>query len=432
MSSKIQYIPLEAAYDRMFSLIQTSPRVETIPTYQGYRRVLAEDIVSEVDCPPRDTAHFDGYAVRSQDTQLASPNSPVSLKVRAVLKLGDIPSFRLEKGEATAVPTGGPLPDGADATIMKEHARLGADSKLWIDKPVKQGENVIPNGLDVKRGSTILPSGTTLRAQDLGLLALIRKAEIRVTARPRIGVLSTGTELVENIENWEPGKTVASHTKVLAKVLEELGAVPIELGIAPDNKETIRATILRAIRDCDMLLTIGGSSVGSEDYVAETINASGKPGIIFQGIQVHPGRLGGVGLVNNKPVVMLPGLVQGTLVVFYALAFPIIKKLMGIGRSKKEVFMEGVPFVHANMVREVKNYFYFEKFKSFKKVLFVKLRKIEQNLEAEPLLGDTSLISIVTGADGWAVIPEGKTEISKGEQLQVYFPPGLSNFLRAA
>lgn len=425
--SKISNIALNHAYEKMAANFSPKVESETILTSEAYGRILVHDQISDFNIPPMQMSHYDGYAVRSVDTVSATAQSPLALNLKGRIRLGQISNPRLNPGETWSIPTGGLLPDEADAVVMKEAAEVG-DSSIKIRAPVKTGINIVSAGDDIRKGEMLLPKLSVLRAQDIALLPRIGKSNVEVARKPIVGILSTGSELVERVEELQPGRQMATHAHMLSQAIVENGALPVNLGIAPDDKEIIRSKILQGLQKVDILLTTGGSSVGAEDFTAEAVNSLGQPGMIFRGIQVHPGRMAGFGVIEGKPVVMVPGLVQAAIVVYYFLTYPLVRRMLGMEEGEGFGFLEGIPTVHATMTDSVIDYFYFKKFNSYRKVLFIRLRRDGRDILASPLLGDTSLVSIVVNSSGWTIVPEGQTNVERGQEVEVYLPPGFSRF----
>ncbi|MFQ5763248.1 MAG: molybdopterin molybdotransferase MoeA, partial [Candidatus Bathyarchaeia archaeon] len=331
MKTAIDYVSVKEARNRLYSSVTFSPRVEAVPFEDAHRRVLAEDIVSELNIPAADMAHHDGYAVRSADTTHASPTNPVVLKIAGEVTLGVKPAATLKAGEAWRIPTGGFLPSHSDAVIMKEAVEVSKDGAILLNSPVRVGESLVPKALDVRSGNVLLKRGEEVRAQDVSLLGSLRRLRVRVARRPVVAILSIGNELVNNVEELTDDKTMASHANMVSALIEETGCTPLPLGIVSDEPREIGERIKNALDRADALLTIGGSSVGSRDYVPQVADSLGKPGMLFRGLKIHPGRMGGAGVVNGKPIIILPGLIQSAVIVYFTVAYPLLKRMLGVG-----------------------------------------------------------------------------------------------------
>jgi molybdenum cofactor synthesis domain-containing protein len=199
----------------------------------------------------------------------------------------------------------------------------------------------------------------------------------------------------------------------------EAGGIPVELGIVPDNIIKISEKIGEGLRKADIIITIGGSSAGEKDLVPRAIDSMGKPGVIIHGIKRKPGRVSGLGIINGKPIVMLPGLIQSTIVGFHVFALPLIQLASGLST------INSATTIRAKIAEEVS----FKSFTAFQQVTFVKIKRTQDGLMAEPLIGESSLLSIPVKANGFIVTPEHKSIIKKWEEIEVHFIPGLFSFI---
>ena len=402
---------------RMLRIIR--PRAlgpEVVQTSEAFGRILAKDIVAETNIPERDCSLFDGFAVRAEDTYAASTDTPTLLKVKAEIWLGERASYKLGNGETCKIPTGGFLPKGANAVVMEERVVLSGRNLIQVHHPLRVGESVSPRGEDIKEGERILRKGRVLRAQDIGVLAALGIKGVQVVRRPRISIISSGTELVEDLEEKENGKVLQSHSHIISKLVEELGGTPIDLGIAPDDLSATKEKILQGLKAGNMLITIGGCSVGDRDYVPDAVNQTGEPGVIAHGIRRRPGRVSGIGFVKGKPVVMLPGHIQSAIVGFHLFAIPLIRRMSG--------FSEGTPYakIRARISEEVA----FKGSGEFEIVVFVALERELEDWVAKPIMGNSSLLKTLVEADGFLIAPLGKAVFERGEEADVNLIPGFS------
>ena len=388
---------------------------EAVQTGEAFGRVLAGDIVAEADLPERDRSRFDGFAVRAEDTYSASADNPVLLKVKGKIWLGKRVSCKLGQGETYKIPTGRFLPKGADAVVMEERVVPSGRSSIQICYPLRVGENVIFTGEDVRRGERVLSKGRILRAQDVGLLAALGIKNVRVVRRPIVPIISSGSELVEDVEEKRVGKVLQSHSCIISRLVEELGGTPIDMGIVPDDISMTRGRILQGLRIGDLLITIGGCSVGDRDYVPDAVNRAGKPGVVVHGIKRRPGRVSGVGVVEGKPIVMLPGHIQSAFVGFHLFVIPLIRIMSGASE-------ENLHIIRARIGEEVM----FKRSGEFEKVVFVTLKKELEGWGARPIAGHSALLKTLVDADGLVIVPPGKTMLERGEEVDVDLVPGFS------
>jgi molybdopterin molybdotransferase len=399
----------DEALGEFLSRVRIEPLdAEAIPLEHCLNRVLAKDIVAPRDVPDFDRAAMDGYAVISADVLGASQTNPAILRVVGRAGVGSPPgSLRISEGEAVAVATGSPLPEGADAVVMVEHTRAISDSEIEVYSPVTPGENVQAAGEDVRAGEVILARGTKLRPWDLGMLAALGIASVEVVRRPRVAIISTGDELSEPGEPGRPGAILNSSRFILSAMVEELGGVPVYLGIARDSLDDIRSRISEGLRACDAVLITGGTSVGEGDLVPDAINSLGEPGMIAHGISIRPGMPTGLAAIGGKPIISLSGYPVAAMIGFMALARPLILALLG---SKGDP----IPRIRARMARRVAS----SGARTFVRVR-VK-RSAGGDYWAEPLRSSGSgVISSVVKADGLVVIPERREGIEEGEEVEV-------------
>ncbi len=402
----LSYITVEEAIECITKTVRRRLSSEKISIDEAYGRILAENIVSDMNIPAHDISHMDGYAIVAADASSASKSHPVYLEVKGEIGLSDIPSCSLRRGENWKVLTGSALPENADAVVMKEMVTL-ENNRVVIRFPVVKGENIVPAGIDISKGDIIFVRGHIVRAQDIGLFEILNIDYVKVTRKPKVAILSVGDELVKKAER--SGKAATSHAKVIARLVEKVGGVPKILGIAPDDASKIKSKIVEVLDETDILLTIGGASVGERDLVIDAINSIGKPGMIFHGIKIAPGRVSGFGILKGKPITVLPGLIQSTFIGFQILVKPLMQLITGSG------IVDSLYLVKAEMEQSVR----YKKFIPFKKVTFVKLSKANGKILAEPIIGDSSRFGVIVRADGFIIVPEQKVEMKKGENIEV-------------
>ncbi|MDT3400280.1 molybdopterin molybdotransferase MoeA [Streptomyces sp. B1866] len=318
--------------------------------------VLVEDVTVPVALPPFDNSSMDGYAVRAADVATADEASPVVLRVVGDVAAGSGELPAVGPGEAARVMTGAPLPPGADtvvpvewtdggtgggpASAMRAHSQdpAGASGRVRVHRPAAARRHVRARGSDVGAGALALGAGTVLGAPQIGLLAAIGRASVRVHPRPRVVVLSTGSELVPPGEELPPGRIHDSNSFQLTAAARDAGALAYRVGAVPDDAETLRATVEDQLSRADLLVTSGGVSVGAYDVVKEAMGE-----VAFRRLAMQPGKPQGFGLVgpDRIPLLALPGNPVSAYVSFELFARPAIRTLMG------------VPDVHRPTVRAV-------------------------------------------------------------------------------
>jgi molybdopterin molybdotransferase len=395
-------------------------RREGVDVREAYGRVLAEDVVAREDAPRRAVSHFDGFAVMSADTVGATRDFPAILVlVKGASRVGLSPTGRVGPGQAMRVPTGGFLPVGADAVVPLEDASPWG-GKVHVSRRVEVGSQVYPAGSDVRKGERILEAGRTLMGQDLVLLASLHFERVAAFRRPSVAILPTGSELTTDIGERRSGKVVESHSLLLGRLVEEAGGIPATLQIAPDEGPALSRAIRQGLRRHDVLLTLAGSSVGEPDLVEAAIRGFGKSTTaLVHGMRVNRGRVMGFAVVGGKPVVILPGPIQGALNAFIVLAYPLIRYHLGMG-------LEQPPSVAAT-VRE--DWDATGRFRDFDQVVYLRLTKGQtpnDGLLATPSAAETEKVSFLVSKNAYVLLSGKDPHLRKGERIQAHLLPGFS------
>jgi len=303
----------------------TAPEQVALTAARG--RVLAAAVSATHDVPPFRNSAMDGYAVRSADVSAASPDAPVALRVLETIGAGSVASQAVAVRTAIRIMTGAPMPDGADAVVKVEDTdEQGAD--VAINAAAAAGANVREAGEDLRAGATVLDAGRLLRPADIGLIASLGIAMLRVARRPRVAILATGDELVEVGMPLGPGQIVNSNAYALAAAVEEAGGEAWVLGIVRDTREHIRAAFAEAM-SADMVLSTGGVSVGSFDYVRPMLADLGYQERFWKVAQ-KPGKPLTFGTCGRALVFGLPGNPVSSLVCFYLYALPVLRSMLGL------------------------------------------------------------------------------------------------------
>jgi putative molybdopterin biosynthesis protein len=299
---------------------------ETVQLSSALGRVLAEKIVSEFDVPGFDRASMDGYAIQAVDSLEAREDRPASLRLSGSVSMGTIAEAVVGKGQVVEVSTGSMMPQGADAVVMIEHAEAKGD-RVQIMKPVHTGENVLMAGSDIMFGDMVLFPGTRLAAREIGVLAAVGRDWIKVRSL-RVGLASTGNELVEPGKKLGPGQIYDINSYSIAAAAMECGATPVRYGILPDHHQSMAETLHRISKECSMTLVSGSTSAGVGDMVYQVLDDIGET--IFHGVNLKPGKPTIFGKISGKPLLGLPGYPTSALTVFNQLAAPAIRKALGI------------------------------------------------------------------------------------------------------
>jgi molybdenum cofactor synthesis domain-containing protein len=320
-------IPLEEAQGYVLERVQPLAPAR-MWTVAAVGCVLAETVTSPEAVPPFANTAMDGYAVRAADIASASPEAPVELPVVAEVAAGHPAERALAAGEAMRIFTGAPIPDGADAVVMVERTqRLADGARVAIEAAVPTGEAVRPAGDDLQRGDVVFEPGEVLGAGHLGVLAGIGVGEVLVHPRLRVGVLSTGDELVEAGQPLAPGQIRDSNRATLLALVAQNGWQAVDLGLIPDDEAAITAAIEDGATRCDAILTSGGVSMGDIDLVKVVLDRLGD--MRWMQIAIRPAKPFAFGLVAATPVFGLPGNPVSSMVSFELLARPALRRMAG-------------------------------------------------------------------------------------------------------
>jgi molybdenum cofactor synthesis domain-containing protein len=319
------------AFARFEAAVDPKPvRSQTLPLAQALGRVLAGDVHSPIDVPPFDRSVVDGFAVRARDIVEASEGRPVRLALNPeVIACGVAPMITVEARTATSIATGGPIPRGADSVVMVEHTRV-EEGAILVRRPANPGQFVGFAGSDMARGETLLRSGTVIGSREVGMLAACGLATVAVHARPRVGVLSTGDELVAPGEPLREAEIYDSNGPITCAAIAENGGEPLFYGAFPDEPEALRAAIAKAFSENDMVVLSGGTSKGAGDLTYRIVGELGRPGIIAHGVALKPGKPLCLAVCDGKPVVVLPGFPTSAMFTFHDIVAPILRRLAGL------------------------------------------------------------------------------------------------------
>lgn len=297
---------------------------ESVELSRAAGRVLAETIVAPEDLPGFDHSAMDGYAVRSRDLRGASSERPASLSLRGRLAAGCSPGLEVRSGEAARIFTGAPLPAGADAVVMQERARE-AEGRVRFDAPARPGQHVRSRGEDVRAGQELLAPGRSLRPCEIGLLAALGVARVRVARRPRVAVLATGDELLAS----GPVRVRNSNGPALCAALSRWGVPCADLGEAPDLPDALAAAIRRAASGADVLLVTGGVSVGELDLTRSALAAEGFEEMFWR-VRIKPGKPLAFFAAGSRLAFGLPGNPVAALVCLEEFVRPALEGLEGL------------------------------------------------------------------------------------------------------
>lgn len=382
-------------------------RIESVSLEDGLGRVLAGDIVSDIDIPGFDRSTVDGYAVMAKDTFGATESMPAYLSIAGEVLMGQEAKLSLLLGQTVKVATGGMLPEGADAVVMLEYTEeMGADS-VCVLRPVAPGENVVHQGEDLSLGSTVLKKGHLLRPQDLGILAGVGVTKVTVYKRPQVAIISTGDELISPEKTPLLGQVRDINSYALMGLVEAAGGEAVLYGVIPDTYKILEKITAKALENCDIVIISGGSSVGTRDVTAKVLNNLGKPGVLVHGVSVKPGRPTILGAVRGKAVYGLPGHPVSAMIIFDIFTRPVIEKLLGFEPKLAK------KMITASLTRNIASTAGREDY------IRVMVKETDGRYLAEPVLGKSGLISTMVNADGIVKISMDAEGLSAGDMVEV-------------
>lgn len=303
------------------------------PIEECVGRILSEDITATIDLPPFTNSSMDGFAIRAADIQQATKEQPIRLVVKAESAAGSPTSATIQENEAARIMTGAPLPDGADSVIPVEDTRSPTVDQVDVLRPVDIGAYLRLRGMDLRAGQTIFVKHHALRAQDIGMLAMLGYAQVPVYRRPRVALMSTGDELVNPGLELGSGKIYNSNEYALGALIQTSGAELISLGISPDDPEEVRSRLNRGVAaGADLLLTSAGVSVGAYDYVRQVLQQDGH--LMLWRVDMRPGKPLAFGRFGGVPLIGLPGNPVSAFVTYLVFINPVIRRLQGLPNAR--------------------------------------------------------------------------------------------------
>ncbi len=377
---------------------------------QALDRYCCRPVIAPEDLPPINRSTMDGFAVVAADTFGASQSMPAYLDIAGEVVMGEIADISIKRGRCCRMPTGGIIPDGADAVVMHEHTVPVDEHVIEVTRPVGSGANIIRKGDDIRSGSTAIEAGQLLRPQELGLLAGLGISEVEVFKPVVVGIMSTGDEIIDYRAPLQAGKIRNINTIVLSSLIKRAGCTVIDYGIVNDDESTFFAAVEQAVRETDLVLFSGGSSVGMRDLGEQAIERLGDPGILVHGVSLKPGKPVIIGLCGNTPVFGLPGHPVSAMVCFDFFVRPTLLSLSG-ARSADTDFQ---PFVQARLKRNINSA------AGRRDLVRVVLRSSTDGVEAHPVLGKSGAISTLSKAHGYFLIDEHVQGHSIDELVKVF------------
>ncbi len=379
---------------------------ETVRLADALDRVPAASVTAPHALPGFARSTVDGYAVRAADTYGVSDGLPGYLDVVGAVRMGTAPppDVGVGPGRAVSMPTGGVLPPGADAVVMVEYTQAVLDGTIEVVRPVAPGDGVVRADEDAAPGAELVPAGRPLRAQDLGMLAAAGVTCVAVRARPRVTIFSTGDEVVPpDTATLRPGQVRDATAVALAAMITQAGGEPLPGGIVPDDPAALEAALRAALTASDVIVISAGSSVGARDETAGAVARLGPPGIWCHGLAIRPGKPTLLAECAGVPVIGLPGNPRSALVVFRLIGVPLVRRVGGCTSAPAE------PVVRARLGRDLAS--------AAGRLDVVQVRV--RDGVAVPVFGLSALLSVLTAADGYVIVPEEATGLDAGTEVDV-------------
>lgn len=382
--------------------------VEEVRLEAGIGRILAEDVAAVGNLPGFARSTVDGYAVRAASTFGAGESSPALFRLVGSVVMGEAPQVAISPDEAVRITTGGMLPQGADSVVMLEHADALDENSIEVFRSLAPGQNIIAVGEDFEHGSRIADAGRRLRSQDAGVLAAFGRTRLRAFRQPKVGIISTGDEIVPADAVPGPAQIRDMNSYTLAGLVAHAGAVPLSFGIVRDEFDSLYAACSRALEQCDLVLISGGSSVGARDYTVEVIAAFTGSEILVHGIAISPGKPTILAQVLGKALWGLPGHVVSAMIVFSRIVRPFLLHIAGMAAPLEEDIR-----VPARLTRNVAS--------AQGRTDFIRVRLLSRAGErwADPILGKSGLINTMVKSDGVIEIGKNVEGLDEGAGVEV-------------
>ncbi len=376
--------------------------IESVPLGESLGRVLAVDATATEPLPGFPRATVDGFAVQAADTYGASEGLPSYLRLAGAVRMGAAPGVAVSPGTCVAIPTGAVIPDGADSVVMVEYTAETMEGTIEVTRPVAPGAGLVRADEDVAAGGVLVSAGRPLRASELGLLAAAGVTTVHVHVRPRVAIISTGDEVVPpSTAKLAAGQVRDATASALAGLVHEAGGDPFTAGIVSDDRDALEHAVREVLGCADLVVISAGSSVGARDETAGAVAALGT--IWCHGLAIKPGKPTLLAECDGVPVIGLPGNPLSALVVFRLIGTPVVFRLAGCEAPPPE------PSTRARLSRDLPS--------AAGRLDIVQVTMHEG--VAAPLFGPSALLSVLTRADGYIVVPEPATGLDGGTEVEV-------------
>ncbi|MBI1202395.1 MAG: molybdopterin biosynthesis protein [Rhodopseudomonas sp.] len=406
----LDVVSAEVARARFEGHLDLKPLLaETVALADALTRVLAHDIIAEVDAPPFDRSNVDGFALRAVDTLGASQSAPKLFKLNGeVIACGDAPALEVAPGTATTIATGGVIPRGADAVVMVEQTELieQGEPRIELRRAATPGQFISYAGSDIARGETLLRKGTRIGSREIGMLAACGLASVDVVRKPTVAVISTGDELVALGAPLKPAGIYDSNGAIIAAAVAEAGGAPVAFGAIPDDAAALDKAVREALASCDMVVLSAGTSKGAGDLSHAIVSKLGAPGILVHGVALKPGKPLCLGVVGKTPLVVLPGFPTSAIFTFHAFVAPVIRAFAGLPPEAAQTVQARVPVRIASELGR-------------KEFVLVSLIESEDGPIAFPTGKGSGSVTSFSQADGFLEIDALATALDANSESQV-------------
>ncbi len=407
MTEFLHLIPPDQARNTILSRLEVNPVPEKVSTALALGRITVSPVLAPHPLPEFRRSTVDGFAVRAADTYGASESLPAYLNLIGEVHMGQSTDLELAPTQCALIHTGGMLPEGADAVVMVENTQSSRPSEIEILRAVAVGENVIKIGEDVKQDEEVIPAGRRIRAAEIGGLMALGFTDVSVARKPKVGILSSGDEVVPPEEQPSPGQVRDINSYTLAAVVQQVGGEAVYYGIIPDTHAAMLETATRAHAECDVVVITAGSSVSVRDLTATIIDELGQPGVLVHGVNIRPGKPTILGVCKGKPVIGLPGNPVSALVNVEMFVAPVVRTLLG------EKFTRPKPSVNAKLMVNLASESGREEW------VPVSLSDRHDGWQADPVFGKSNLIFTLARADGLVRVDPDATGLTAGEIVEV-------------
>ncbi len=424
MPEFLKLLPPESARELFLSSIpERDPEIEEMDIHLACGWVTAEDVHAPGPLPEFRRSTVDGFALRARDTHGASESMPIYLDLVGEVRMGEPADIFLQPGQAAVIHTGGMLPEGADAVVMMEYVQtLGSSRKtenqaqIEIGRAVAEGENILQVGEDIEKGRIFLARGTRLKPASIGGALALGITRLRVAVKPKIGIISSGDEIVPPGRDTRPGQVRDVNSYTLGAFVGTAGGEAVFYGIVPDRLEDLKIAARKALSECSAVVITAGSSASARDMTSTAIDSLGKPGVLVHGINIRPGKPTILAVCDGKAVVGLPGNPVSALVIAGLFLTPLVEKLLGLKKILPPARMT------ARITLNVPSQAGREDWIPVR-LIHSKARNIDANTptwEAEPIFAKSNFILTFSEADGLVRIPPDVTGLSAGEIVDVF------------